>query len=121
MSASVSHQWHLDDELIPKHIERVNSAQWYPAREQLDTVYTGWQREARLSWPDRMAELTISASEHFEHFVIYSQDEYFCAEPISNMVDGFNMLARGEDGHGVTVLGSGEQMTAWVKLEPRFK
>ena len=121
VSAVVSHQWHLDDQLIPTDMERVDPGHWYPARERLDTVYAGWQREARLVWPERGAELTISASEHFEHFVIYSQDDFFCAEPISNMVDGFNMMARGEEGHGVTVLESGEEMSAWVKLEPRHE
>lgn len=118
VDALVNHQWYLDEALIPTHKEAINIDRWHPAREQLDNVYSGWQQKAQLVWPERRAELAMTASECFEHFVIYSEDESFCAEPVSNMVDGFNMMARGEQGHGVTVLESGGRMSGWVKFEP---
>ena len=118
--ANVTHEWLLDEMLLPLKQVAFEPRSWHPQKERLDNVYSGWDQRAEIIWPERENAVILRASECFEHFVLFSPGEYFCAEPISNMVDGFNMMARGEAGHGVNVLAPQSKMFAWMQIEPRL-
>jgi len=56
----------------------------------------------------------------FGHLVVYTpaDEGFFCVEPVSNITDAFNMLARGETGHGVLVLEPDTEVSGWVEFTP---
>ena len=76
----------------------------------LDNLFTGWNREVLISWPEWNANLRIITDTPLDFMVIYTPTnaDYFCVEPVSNVTDAFNMLARGDSGHGTKILASEE-------------
>jgi aldose 1-epimerase len=60
----------------------------------------------------------MEASPNFGHLVLYSPPgkSFFALEPQSQMNDGFNFFARGEQGTGVVVLQPQERLEAWFSL-----
>jgi aldose 1-epimerase len=77
-----------------------------------------WGRAAKLTWAGQPFELNISASEVFEHLVVYTApDGTLAIEPVTNCTDGFNLFARGVPGTGVQVLQPGEHLSGEVTME----
>jgi aldose 1-epimerase len=84
--------------------------------ESLDHCFSGWHGPAIMTWPKSRFRVVMQASPNFGHLVLYSPagKSFFALEPQSQMNDGFNFLARGEQGTGVVVLQPKES------LEVRF-
>jgi aldose 1-epimerase len=93
----------------------------------IDNCFTGWDGQARITWPDQRLQLnleqisaskevsTYSASNHYLLVYRPSQDDHFCVEPISHPIDAFHQAGQ----PGLQVLKTGEslsQMLSW-----RFK
>jgi len=127
--SQVKGMWALDTEVlpgtiveVPKHL-RMDSG--LVLRESgLDHVFTDWSGEARVSWPEENAQMFVRADPSvFSNLTIYApnDDDFFCVEPISNSVDGFNLLAQGEPDHGVRVLQPAQTHTASVWFEPQLE
>jgi aldose 1-epimerase len=76
----------------------------------LDNCFTGWDGNARMTWPDR--SLTMTASAVFDHVVVYTPagQDFFCVEPVSHMTDAIN---RG----GMRVLDAGEAFGGTIALQ----
>ncbi|MDD3021206.1 MAG: aldose 1-epimerase, partial [Alphaproteobacteria bacterium] len=73
----------------------------------IDHCFTEWDRVARITWPEfENTTLRITADESFGHFVLFvpSKGDFFCAEPVTNATDGFNLKAKGTKGTGTIVL-----------------
>jgi len=47
-------------------------------------------------------------------------EDFFCVEPVSNVTDAFNMMDRGEAGHGTTVLESGQSLKSRITFMPKW-
>lgn len=86
--------------------------------ESLDHCFSGWQGRAVMTWPQSKVRLVMEASPNFGHLVLYSPPgkSFFALEPQSQMNDGFNFLARGEQGTGVVVLQPEESLEVWFSL-----
>jgi aldose 1-epimerase len=86
--------------------------------ESLDHCFSGWQGRAVMTWPQSKVRLVMEASPNFGHLVLYSPPgkSFFALEPQSQMNDGFNFLARGEQGTGVVVLQPQERLEVWFSL-----
>ncbi len=84
----------------------------------VDNCFTGWGGKALIEWPDRHRGLSIEASPEFRNLVVFvpPNQEFFCVEPVSNVNDGFNKLARKEPDTGVVVLQPGETLTGIVRF-----
>ena len=69
----------------------------------LDAVFVGWTRPARIEWPSERLVLEISASAIFGRLVVFVPPgkPFFAVEPVSHDTDAFNRP--GEDG-GLRVL-----------------
>jgi aldose 1-epimerase len=84
-------------------------------RVELDDVFDGFAGAA-IGWPGAGVRAVFGASAALGHAVIYAPVRegtplpFFCLEPVSMVNDGFNALARGEPGTGVTVLAPGESL-----------
>jgi aldose 1-epimerase len=93
----------------------------------IDNCFTGWDGQARVTWPDQQLELNlqhISVSEEVstysaakEYLLIYrpSQGDHFCVEPISHPIDAFHQ----PELSGLQVLKTGESLAQ--ALSWRFK
>lgn len=69
------------------HMREVNH------KEKLDNCYAGWQRILFIRWKNIGMNLTVTASNNFDHLVIYTPTDYpyFTAEPATNMNNAINM------------------------------
>ena len=90
------------------------------ARRELDNAYTGWRRRAEIRWPERRARLVMSARGPLSFLVVYSPpgESYFCAEPVSNCTDAFNLAAAGRRDTGMIVLPPRARVGARVTFQP---
>ena len=68
-------------------------------------MFTGWSGTARIAWPERGASLVMAAERPLSFLTLYTPagEPYFCAEPVSNITNAFN-LAPGRDDTGLIVL-----------------
>ncbi|MBX7138087.1 MAG: aldose 1-epimerase [Oligoflexia bacterium] len=83
-----------------------------PLKLGLDHCFSGWDGRAALYWPGSKIAVRLESDPALRHLVIYSpaDADSFAFEPQSQMIDGFNYLARGYSNTGVAVL---EPRAAW--------
>ena len=115
----------LDAQVTWRHEEEiaVEPSQEVPARRHGREAagYTrylgGWGRHATLHYAGGPT-LTMSASDALSHVVVHcpAGGAYLCVEPVSHVSDGFNLLAQGHAGTGVTVIAPGSEREAWLEL-----
>ncbi|MBI3453438.1 MAG: aldose 1-epimerase [Rhodospirillales bacterium] len=125
LTARIDQMWRTDDEIMPVALVdppprlaldrglRVTGS-------KLDNAYTGWRKRARISWPERRANLVISAEGPLSFLVVYAPTgkRYFCAEPVSNCTDAFNLATAGRNDTGMIVLAPGAKVSARVTFRP---
>ena len=119
--------WINDAETMPLRLESVPETQWlnqglFVNQKELDNLFTGWNRVALISWPEWKAGLRISASTPLDFLILFTPPgaNYFCVEPVSNVTDAFNLLARGYSGHGTKILFPGESVEGEVCFAPEI-
>ncbi len=85
----------------------------------LDHCFSGWDQMAEITWPDAGVRLTMKADPMFRNFVIYipSGQKFFCAEPVTNVNDGFNLNERGVPDTGTIMLHDGETLKGRIWFE----
>lgn len=84
----------------------------------LDTCFAGWQGGAEMVWPASKVRVVMNASSNMSHLVLYSPPgkPFFALEPQSQMTDGFNFLAKGEELTGVQTLQPDHELVTWFSL-----
>lgn len=84
----------------------------------LDTCFAGWDGVADMVWPESKVMVSMHASSNMSHLVLFSPPgkPFFALEPQSQMIDGFNFLARGETHTGVSILSPGGELSVWFSL-----
>lgn len=84
----------------------------------VDHCFQGWDQRAEITWPESGARVVMTADDVFENFVVFvpSQAGFFCAEPVTNVTDGFNLMARGVKNTGTTILEKGQTLSGQVRL-----
>jgi aldose 1-epimerase len=89
---------------------------------ETDNAFTGWQGRAVIDWPEHATRLTLNATAALRVLVIYVPrgEDYFCAEPVSNSTDAFN-LAHERDDTGLIVLAPGQTVSARVAFHPESR
>lgn len=91
-----------------------------PDAVALDNNFIGWSGAARIEWPEWNAALDMKTEGPFECFVIYTPPgmDFFCAEPVTNCIDAFNLAAEGRRDTGMLVLEPGARCGGTVRLMP---
>ncbi|WP_427914399.1 aldose 1-epimerase [Ramlibacter sp. MMS24-I3-19] len=125
--------WEGDDEVMPTGLNPdatvVRQLREGAQLSQLhtDNNFTGWSREARISWPadgDGPARgLVMQAEAPLDFFVLYCQRgyPYFCAEPVSQCTDWLNLGDRhGPDDLGGARVAPGQTLAARFTLTPSW-
>jgi aldose 1-epimerase len=89
---------------------------------ELDTVFTEWSGRAVLEWPARMQSLEMEATPPFNFLVIYTPagEPYFCAEPVSNCTDAFNLAVSGRADTGMIVLAPAQTVSGDLTFRPHI-
>jgi len=125
LTASVAAMWQTDRDVLPTRLAPCREAADPTAglavdAAALDNVFTGWDGVAEITWPERAARLRMEAEAPLRSLVVYSpaEGDFFCAEPVSNITDAFNMPA-GRHDSGLIVLGAGESARANVRFIPQ--
>ncbi len=128
LQTATSAMWRGDSEVMPLALE--------PTREvaqlrggvrlselDLDNNFAGWQRAARIEWPEEDRALVLSAETPLDFFVLYcpSGADHFCAEPVSQCTDAINLSDRhGPAEVGGAVLAPGETLSGtWALRSAR--
>jgi aldose 1-epimerase len=120
LAAEVTGFWETDAEVMPtRHLAPPAHADPRAgiavAASDLDNCFTGWNGRSTIDWPERRTRLVMSATPPLRFLVVFTPpaEPYFCAEPVSNATDAFNLAAsRGDT--GMLVLEPGEMVTATV-------
>lgn len=85
---------------------------------ELDNVFTEWDGQARIEWPDERLAVTIAADRALSYLVVFAPRgrDYLAIEPVSHMTDGFNRAAAGESGTGTRTLRPGQSFSCTMRL-----
>ena len=81
----------------------------------LDAVFVGWTRPARIEWPADGLALDISASEVFGRLVVFIPpgQPFFAVEPVSHDTDAFNAPGAAS---GLRVLAPGQTLQGEMRF-----
>lgn len=124
--ADVGQMWEADADLMPLKLVAPPAPLAYaadglsPDATILDNNFIGFRGRARVEWPEWDAALDIAADPVFSCLVIYTpeQRDFFCAEPATNCIDGFNLAARGRTDTGIIALEPGDTAAGLVTFSP---
>jgi aldose 1-epimerase len=128
IAAAATGVWLTDAEVMP--VERTAVPPGWDlsggrrvAEVALDNVFTGWNGEAVITWPERQARLRLSASQPLLSFlVVYTprEREFFCVEPASHVTDAINLAREGVPETGLRVLAPSVRRVARMSLRPQL-
>lgn len=125
ITAGVEAIWQTDAEVLPTRLEPpapgADPGRGLKVAEvQLDNVFAGWDRMARIAWPEQGRSLEMRASAPLDFLVLYTPagETFFAAEPVSNATDAVNLAAQGRRDTGLTALAPGATLMAQVELRP---
>ena len=127
VKAACDRMWVNDEEVMPMRLDPLppdrNIRKGLEVESGfIDNTFTGWERRAMIEWPEWNAGLVIESEAPLDFLVVYAplKEDFFCVEPVSNVTDAFNMMARGETGHGTRVLQPGESWGSGIIFLPEF-
>ncbi len=125
LRAQVAGMWETDDRILPTRLvaperPRDPRAGLAVGEVALDNGFTGWDGHAVIEWPERGDGLTMTAQGPLGFLVVYSPpgEDFFCAEPVSNATDAFNLAADGRRDTGMFVLEPGQTAMARIGFVP---
>ncbi|MFE0018456.1 aldose 1-epimerase [Mesorhizobium sp. NPDC059054] len=105
-------------ELMSAHSELDFNRRHDLPRSWVNNWFVGWDRQARIDWPDRDLAVVVEASELLNQYVLFSPSsdaDFFCFEPVSHPVDAFN-LPEGPIAHGMVRLAPGDGLKASARF-----
>ena len=124
LATEVDKVWLSDDDFMPSELVTV-PREWDlngldPNSVSLDNNFTGWSGTAVIDWQDRHARLIMTADDLFKFLVVYTPagEDFFCAEPVSNSLDAFNLADQGRTDVGVSVVDPGETLAGRIRFAP---
>jgi aldose 1-epimerase len=87
-------------------------------RRRLDHTYADVRSPAVIRWPD--FELEISFEAPVSTVVVHTPSTGLCVEPQTAWPNAFDIDLRSVSGTGLTTLGPGERLQAWIRLGWRW-
>lgn len=125
LRAQVDGMWLTDDDVLPRALVAPDASAdprlgLNVDERALDNVFSGWSGTAVIEWPDSGRALKLQMNAENRFLVVYSPpgEPYFCAEPVTNCTDAFNLAVQGRTDTGMIVLAPGEVVTAIIRFTP---
>jgi len=110
--------WLVDDEGLPtlsaRPFGKFDYSEPMPvSRGNIDHCYSGWDGNARVSWPGKKWALSLHATEGLRHAVvcIRAEQEMLCFEPVPHMNNAIN---RRETANAMPQLATGASIRASI-------
>lgn len=87
----------------------------------LDHAFEGWDNHAEITWPENNTTLIMTADPVFQNFLLFvpGAGGFFCAEPVTNVTDGFNLANKGVKNTGTIILKNGETLKGQMRFTVR--
>jgi aldose 1-epimerase len=128
VTASVAGMWQTDADSMPTTLVPLPAqlplaaAGIVPGEVSLDTHFTGFGGSARIEWPEWRARLRLDTSGPFGCLVVFTPPgkDFFCVEPVTNIIDAFNLAAAGRTDTGMMVLAPGAIAEGTMTLTPEL-
>jgi aldose 1-epimerase len=124
--AAVGQMWRTDANAMPSDLVAppaelpLGAAGLSPDATVLDNNFLGFGGRARVEWPEWNAGLEIVSDPVYSCLVIYTPEgrDFFCAEPVTNCIDAFNLADQGRADTGLIVLEPGDTAAGDVSFTP---
>lgn len=124
--ANVAAMWHADansmpDALVPPPPQlALDGAGLNPDATPLDNNFVRFDGHAVVDWPEWNARLHIDADPIYSCLVVYTPPErdFFCVEPATNCIDGFNLADDGRKDTGLIVIDPNDTAVGNVRFTP---
>ncbi|MEE3203495.1 MAG: aldose 1-epimerase [Acidobacteriota bacterium] len=125
--ANVGDMWRADNNAMPETLVAppeqllLDGTGLKPDASPLDNNFVDFGGQVQIDWPERRARLEINADPIYQCLVVYTPSEqpFFCVEPATNHIDGFNLAAEGRDGTGIIVVEPNDTAIGNVTFTPR--
>ncbi|MBL4854318.1 MAG: aldose 1-epimerase [Robiginitomaculum sp.] len=118
ITANLPHEWTLDSHSMP--IDRRQNKQTagffkgYKAQALKEmSAYCGWDGRAMLHWPQSGLKLVMRTEPPQAHLLMWAPkgETFFCVEPASHGIDGFDLAQRGAQHVGGFMLAPNKSYT----------
>lgn len=125
--ANVGDMWHTDNNAMPEALVAppkqllLDGTGLKPDASPLDNNFVNFGGQVLIDWPEQQARLEINADPIYQCLVVYTPPEqpFFCVEPATNHIDGFNLAAEGRDDTGIIVVEPNDTAVGNVTFTPR--
>jgi aldose 1-epimerase len=126
LRAAVGQMWRADANAMPAELVAPppelasGGGGLSPDATVLDNNFVGFTGRAVIEWPEWGARLAMTADPVFACLVVYTPAgrDFFCVEPATNCIDGFNLADDGRTDTGLIVLEPGDTAVGNVTFTP---
>jgi len=126
LRADVARMWRADANEMPVELVTpppqlsLGGTGLNPDTTPLDNNFIRFGGRATIDWPEWNARLEMTADPIYACVVVYTPPgrDFFCVEPVTNCIDGFNLAEMGRADTGVIVLAAGDTAAGHVTFTP---
>ena len=104
---------------VPPELDRREEG---PVPMGLDQGFGGWEKIARIAWPENGVALAITGEGPLDHVIVYTptHNRYFCVEPVTHAIDAANLAEShgvADSGHAILPVGAEFSVSLRLTIE----